>query len=120
MGRAGDGALGLGSVVGVAAVLRAGLIVFGEWQDAHMEVPYTDIDYTVFSDAARLMVEGKSPFERDTYRYSPLLALALVPNVVLHRCWGKVLFAAAGMYRSSHSLGFRVTCGFQRSRSHFL
>lgn len=101
MGRAGrlasDGlGFGLGALLCVAALLRAGLIVFGEWQDAHMEVRYTDIDYTVFSDAARLMVEGKSPFERDTYRYSPLLALVLVPNVVLHRCWGKILFAAAG------------------------
>lgn len=80
----------------VAGLLRAGLIVYGEWQDTQMEVPYTDIDYTVFSDAARLMVEGKSPFERHTYRYSPLLALVLVPNILLHRCWGKLLFAAAG------------------------
>lgn len=82
----------------VAGLLRAGLIVYGEWQDTHMEVPYTDIDYTVFSDAARLMMEGKSPFERHTYRYSPLLALVLVPNTLLYRCWGKLLFAAAGSH----------------------
>lgn len=90
------------ALVFAAAILRVGLIVYGDWQDAHMEVPYTDIDYTVFSDASRLIVEGKSPFDRDTYRYSPLLALILVPNIVLHRCWGKVLFAAAGTL-SSHS-----------------
>lgn len=81
-------------IVWFAASLRVGLIIFGGWQDAHMEVPHSD--YTVFSDAARLMVQGKSPFERDHHRYSPLLALLLVPNIVLHRCWGKVLFAAAG------------------------
>lgn len=86
----------------VAGLLRAGLIVYGEWQDTQMEVPYTDIDYTVFSDAARLMVEGKSPFERHTYRYSPLLALVLVPNTLLHRCWGKLLFAAAGSNFTLH------------------
>ncbi|XP_024403384.1 GPI mannosyltransferase 1 [Physcomitrium patens] len=85
------------ALVFAAAILRVGLIVYGDWQDAHMEVPYTDIDYTVFSDASRLIVEGKSPFDRDTYRYSPLLALILVPNIVLHRCWGKVLFAAADL-----------------------
>lgn len=83
--------------MGAAAVLRAGMIVYGEWQDTHMEVPYTDVDYTVFTDGARLMVQGESPFKHDTYRYSPLLALALVPNVLLHRCWGKLLFAAGDL-----------------------
>lgn len=80
-----------------SAVLRLVLIVYGEWQDAHMEVRYTDIDYFVFSDAADLVSNGKSPFERSTYRYSPLLAFLLVPNSLVHRTWGKLLFSSAGM-----------------------
>ena len=80
-----------------AAALRLLFIAFGEWQDAHMEVRYTDIDYQVFSDAAALLAKGRSPFERETYRYSPLLALFLVPNVLLHPAWGKLFFSAAGM-----------------------
>ena len=80
-----------------AAALRLLFIAFGEWQDAHMEVRYTDIDYQVFSDAAALLAKGRSPFERETYRYSPLLALFLVPNVLLHPAWGKIFFSAAGM-----------------------
>ncbi|KAG5531890.1 hypothetical protein RHGRI_026486 [Rhododendron griersonianum] len=51
-----------------SAVLRLILIVYGEWQDTHMEVSYTDVDYLVFSDAASLMASGKSPYERTTYR----------------------------------------------------
>ena len=74
------------------------LIVYGEWQDTHMEVRYTDIDYMVFSDAASLVASGKSPFERSTYRYSPLLAFLLLPNSVLHRSWGKFIFSAAGRF----------------------
>ncbi|KAJ6802174.1 GPI mannosyltransferase 1 [Iris pallida] len=82
----------------ISAVLRAALIVYGEWQDAHMEVRYTDVDYLVFSDAADLVANGRSPFERSTYRYSPLLAFLLVPNSVLHRSWGKFLFSIADLF----------------------
>jgi GPI mannosyltransferase 1 subunit M len=62
-----------------------------------MEVRYTDVDYLVFSDAASLMASGKSPYERSTYRYSPLLAFLLMPNSVIHPSWGKFLFSASGM-----------------------
>jgi phosphatidylinositol glycan class M len=36
-----------------AALLRVGLIIYSEWHDARSVVKYTDIDYRVFSDAAR-------------------------------------------------------------------
>lgn len=88
--------LSRGSLIVVSAILRLMLIVYGEWQDTHMEVHYTDIDYLVFSDAASLMVSNSSPYDRSTYRYSPLLALILIPNSYLHHCWGKLLFSAAG------------------------
>ncbi|KAK1326745.1 GPI mannosyltransferase 1 [Acorus calamus] len=81
----------------LSGVLRLGLIVYGEWQDAHMEVRYTDVDYLVFSDGAALVAMKESPFGRSTYRYSPILAYLLVPNSVVHPSWGKLIFSAADL-----------------------
>ncbi|KAJ0810451.1 putative GPI mannosyltransferase 1 [Helianthus annuus] len=85
------------SLIIFSAFLRVLLIVYGEWQDTHMEVRYTDVDYLVFSDAAALVVVGKSPYKRSTYRYSPLIAFILTPNSFIHRSWGKFLFSASDL-----------------------
>ena len=39
-----------------AALLRVGLITYSEWHDARSVVKYTDVDYRVFSDAARFVL----------------------------------------------------------------
>ncbi|XP_030943901.1 GPI mannosyltransferase 1 isoform X2 [Quercus lobata] len=85
------------SLLVLSAIFRVFLVIYGEWQDTHMEVRYTDIDYLVFSDAASLMASGKSPYLRSTYRYSPLLAFLLLPNSIFHRSWGKFLFSASDL-----------------------
>lgn len=81
----------------LALVVRIAFILFGEWQDGSLSIPYTDVDYQVITDAAKLVSDGLSPYQRATYRYSPLLAYLLVPNVVVHRCWGKLLFSLADL-----------------------
>uniref|UniRef100_M0ZMR1 GPI mannosyltransferase I n=1 Tax=Solanum tuberosum TaxID=4113 RepID=M0ZMR1_SOLTU len=87
----------LKSLLIFSAFLRLFLIIYGEWQDTHMEVRYTDVDYLVFSDAAALVAAGKSPYQRSTYRYSPLIAFLLVPNSFIHPSWGKFIFSASDL-----------------------
>lgn len=43
-------------VLATAFVMRVALILYGEYQDAHSVLKYTDVDYRVFSDAARFIV----------------------------------------------------------------
>ncbi|TRM62599.1 PIG-M-domain-containing protein [Schizophyllum amplum] len=68
------------NVLVLAIIIRFGLIVYSEWHDAHSVVKYTDIDI--------------APYTRETYRYTPLLALLMLPNEWLHPSFGKYLFAA--------------------------
>ncbi|KAH6623828.1 PIG-M-domain-containing protein [Chaetomium tenue] len=89
-----------------AALLRVVFLLYGLWQDANSPVKYTDIDYLVFTDAARFVAHGQSPYERETYRYTPILAWLLLPtaqttgNPLVDAALfssGKVLFAAADL-----------------------
>ncbi|BFU25526.1 mannosyltransferase putative [Entamoeba histolytica] len=73
--------------------IRMGLIVYGMYQDQKFNVRYTDIDYDVYNDASRYLVNGESPYRRATYRYTPLLAEILIPDILLNEQFGKILFS---------------------------
>jgi len=78
----------------LSVLLRLTLLLYGLYQDAHSPLPYTDIDYLVFSDASRSVYHGHSPYSRETYRYTPLLSYLLLPTVHFPP-FGKLLFAAS-------------------------
>ena len=46
----------------IAGVLRLFLYAYGLWQDAALTVKYTDIDYVVFTDAARFVSRVRTEF----------------------------------------------------------
>jgi len=82
-------------ILSISLLFRAALLLWGEYQDANSPLKYTDIDYLVFTDASRYVFHNQSPYLRDTYRYTPLLAWLLYPTALGGRwfCFGKAVFA---------------------------
>lgn len=84
----------------IARDLCAGLIIrllaigYGLHHDSYNDLKYTDIDYRVYTDAAEYVVKGQSPYQRETYRYTPVLAWLLTPNITTSwDSYGKILFS---------------------------
>lgn len=76
----------------IGFVIRSALILYGEYHDRHFELPFTDVDYKVFTDAARHVLNGESPYKCHTYRYSPIIAFLMIPNVIFSNIFGKLIF----------------------------
>ncbi|GAA5902874.1 glycosylphosphatidylinositol-alpha 1,4 mannosyltransferase I [Sporobolomyces salmoneus] len=100
----------------LGVLLRVVLLLWGSYQDVHGPVKYTDIDYFVFSDASTCLLDpthssslcspakGRfaptwlgDPYSRSTYRYTPLLAILLIPNRLFFPSFGKLLFATSDL-----------------------
>ena len=73
--------------------LRMGLIWIAHLIDTYSDtVKFTDTDYDVFSDAATHVANGGSPYDRKTYRYTPLAAYICLVNPLVHPLACKVIF----------------------------
>src|SRR5262249_45723908 len=79
-------------LLGLPPPLRPGSLPSGLHKDATPPVKYTDIDSLVFTDASRFLSRGGSPYDRETYRYTPLLAWLLLPTTRWFS-FGKAVFA---------------------------
>ncbi|XP_065581692.1 GPI mannosyltransferase 1-like [Artemia franciscana] len=73
-------------------LLRIILVLWSYIHDQHIKPKYTDIDYEIYTGAAKYITMGESPYNQETYRYTPLLAQALTANVFICNAAGKIIF----------------------------
>lgn len=78
-------------------LIRLLLLVYAAFHDSYFRVKYTDIDYMIIVDGAKEMIGGGSPFDRTTFRYTPLLAVLMIPAAVVANPLGKLVFMAADL-----------------------
>jgi len=81
-------------ILTIGSLIRILIILYSFVLDKIWQLKYTDYDYKVFSDAAQCVLQGQSPYDRITYRYTPLLAYMMLPNFLLFYEFGKILFAS--------------------------
>ena len=72
------------------AIRIALILLLNNYENLYdQQLTLTDIDYKVYSDAATY----PSPYDRHTYRYSPLLAYLMAFNYSHHPAIGKLILA---------------------------
>ncbi|VDM61429.1 unnamed protein product [Angiostrongylus costaricensis] len=74
-----------GKLLFVSLAVRFTLILYSNIHDYMFHVNFTDIDYSVYSDAARYVAAGESPFNRVTYRLSYDLSTYARPSSLRSR-----------------------------------
>jgi phosphatidylinositol glycan class M len=77
-------------------ILRVVFIIFAVYFDRLTpDAKYTDLDYFVFSDAATYVYKGGSPYQRHTYRYTPLISYICLVNNYIHPLAAKFVWSIA-------------------------
>lgn len=101
----------------LSTVLHVAFLAYGAYQDTHPVVKFTDVDYLVFTDGARYVSQRLSPYLRATYRYTPLLAYLVLPNVAVHELWGKLLFCLCDIIAGWLIYGILTARGMSEHRA---
>ncbi|KAK6333001.1 GPI mannosyltransferase 1 [Orbilia javanica] len=113
--------ISVASLLVLSSLLRLVFLLYGLYQDATSVFKYTDIDYLVFTDAARYVSNSSSPYLRATYRYTPLLSWLLLPTTFEPQffwfSFGKLLFAAGDILAGYLIIQVLQIYGFTATRA---
>lgn len=103
-----------------AFATRVVLLIYGIVHDLFVNhIKYTDIDYHVFTNGSKALLEGSSPYKDVEYRYPPLVGLFFLPNLMLNENIGKVLLISTDLVAARLLYMLNVYQGTNRNNSKF-
>ncbi|CUG93172.1 mannosyltransferase, putative [Bodo saltans] len=105
----------IGTLLTLGAVVRLVLMLYSVYHDRTYRVKYTDIDYMIITDGAAEMAAGGTPFDRATFRYTPLLSALMLPNVWWWLHSGKAFFALCDVGAAWYC--YRIMISFATEKS---
>lgn len=98
----------------VGFVIRLILVFYAAVHDYFIgHIKFTDVDYHVFNNGSKALFAGKSPYDDEEYRYSPLVALIFLPNV-LNPYIGKLMIIIADVLCGYLQYTINIQQGTQR------
>lgn len=98
----------------VGFVIRLILVFYAAVHDYFIgHIKFTDVDYHVFNNGSKALFAGKSPYDDEEYRYSPIVALIFLPNV-LNPYIGKLMIIIADVLCGYLQYTINIQQGTQR------
>lgn len=99
-------------------ILRLLASFYSIFHDSYFEhLKFTDIDYHVFTNGSKQIVEGKSPYSNEEFRYPPIVGLLFVPNILLNQNIGKLFLISADILAGHLQYKLNIYQGVHRVNS---
>lgn len=109
-----------GTILFYGLVIRVIALIYCIYHDNHVDhIKYTDVDYHVFTNGSKAIVEGRSPFDDLEYRYTPVVALIFTPNIYANVHLGKLLLIVADIIGGHLLYQLSIQQGTNRLKSKY-
>lgn len=109
-----------GTILLYGLFVRVLALLYCIYHDCHVDhIKYTDIDYHVFSNASKAILEGRSPYDDIEYRYTPAVAVIFTPNIFTTFHFGKLLLIVADIIGGHLLYQLSIQQGTHRIKSKY-
>lgn len=110
----------LGTLIRYGFLVRLLAFIYSILHDNLIEhIKYTDIDYKVFTNASRALLDNRSPYNDQEYRYPPLIAAIFLPNILINEQVGKLMLILADLSCAYLHFKLNTSQGSNRVNSKF-
>lgn len=99
-------------------LVRLLLLLYSIIHDNFVEhIKYTDIDYHVFTNGSRNLIDGANIYRDTEYRYTPFVALVFVPNLLVNLNFGKLVLISSDIIAAHLLYILNIYQGTHRTNS---